>query len=202
MTTRGGEIFVIVGVGFACFSFACGERQCTRIRYPGDFQSGSRQQLASLGVVDGTEIEMCTLGQYRAGTVTVRGEPALLIFQDDTPLYFSSSMASDMFVDGQSIATVLSPRREGERNVFIYHARDQVSGARITVYDRDIDGQPDLRTRWYPDKRIESEVWIQGNWRSVVYRGNERGVVINGKFTPVNTTQEVQQAGESRKAAE
>jgi hypothetical protein len=131
------------------------------------------------------EMETCTLGQYKARMVTVKGEQVLFVFQDDTPLYSSSLMGSTMFADGDAVADLPSPRSGAPRSL-VYHADDRVSGARVMVVDRDLDGQPDLRARRYPDNRSESEVWFKDGWRAQVTRGNERGVMIEGEFTPID----------------
>jgi hypothetical protein len=200
MTTKIGLTYVIAAMVLAGLTVSCGNKQCTRTQYPRDFPAELRQLLASTGLVNGAEIVMCTLGPYRVATVPVQEEQAILVFQDDTPLYFNSSKGSDMFAAGRSVATLLPPRETGGPRILSYQGYDPTSGARVLVFDRDLDGQPDLRASTYPDKRVETEVWYQDRWQTLVHRGNERGVMVNGDFIPVAGLPEIQHPGQAEKA--
>src|SRR5262245_14437558 len=128
--------YLIALTALVGISLACGTQPCTRARYPHDFPPGARQLLASLRPSEGAEFVMCTLGQYRVATVPVGNTQAIVVFQGDTPLYFSSSNGSGMFADGRSVATLLSPRETGDPRSLSYEGYDPTSGAKLLVFDR------------------------------------------------------------------
>lgn len=68
---------------------------------------------------------------------------------------------------------------DGQFDVLSYSAVDNNGTATLTVIDYDVDGQPDIRVHL---KDGYSEIWHNDRWYRIESRGNNKGIVIDGKF--------------------
>jgi hypothetical protein len=80
---------------------------------------------------------------------------------------------------GKPLLTAGDTDGDGRIDVLTYSVYDEGGGHVLDVIDYEADGQADMRIH-FRDNFFE--LWHDGQWRRVEKRGEQRGILLNGKF--------------------
>jgi hypothetical protein len=82
-------------------------------------------------------------------------------------------------ISGEPMLSIGDPDGDGRIDVLTYSVLDMNGKAVLEVIDYEADGQADMRIH-FKDKFFE--IWHLDRWRRTEQRGDQRGIVIDGKF--------------------
>jgi hypothetical protein len=136
------------------------------------------------------DAKLCEVGQYSV-IAPAKGETSEIWVhvRDGGPTVSIAADFVHVWEPPRRIVATLHREESGERfDRLSYDAWGLPDGAHITVTDTDLDGNPDMRTTWYPPADGREFKWERsvGNcWWTEVRQNDEAGLLIDGEFYPL-----------------
>jgi hypothetical protein len=187
MSCRSGQFFASLVI-LSALGMACGHTadECSRGDMSRHIDPALRDMLEErewAWMRDATE---CSLGHYRVVAAASGQNDAIMVLRDQVGVFTKTSGSALMFKDGLPAVILRDGTANGETPSLSYDVHDVASGRRITVFDRDLDGQADIRSSYVKGQESTIELWRDGGWRTVIYREGHAGFVRDGQFTPLS----------------
>ena len=182
---------VVVAAALLPLLWSCSGERCIKARLPRDLPADIRAFYAAYNAEsEEAEMTVCSIGQYEVVVRDEHGKESLIVSKAGKIVVVELPKGATLYADGVPVADVLPPTDAGAKSGLCYHGRDDGRGADVMVFDRNLDGQPEMRAWRYGDRRVETEYWFQDRWHPTVQRGGRRGILVRGKFVAVSRLNE------------
>ena len=182
--SRFGAIAIAL-VSAAGFSIACSRPDmCVR----GDmteFIDPAVREVAGEGFDWMRDAKVCSIGEYRVVGPASGDDPTLFVLKGRKGVFARGAESSMLFKDGLPVVMLGMSGNPDEPSSLSYDIRDGSGDILVTVFDRDLDGQADMRTRSAKGQELIIELWRSDRWRTLVRQEGRPGYMEDGRFVPL-----------------
>lgn len=169
----------------AALSIACNRSErCSRGDMTEFMSPAMREMFAGEQYEWMRDAKVCAIGEYRVIGPAKGDDPAILIVKGRDAVFAREKGSSMLFRNGLPFATLTEGNTPEMPSSLNYDVSD-ASGNLVSVLDRDLDGQADLRIRHVTGQEPSIELWRSDRWRTLVRKGDQPGFMQDGQFVPL-----------------